>query len=163
VDVDYKALSNAGTWLIGRLQTEQDKNRLLDGLKSVSGGVDINSYSRIISGLGKRVFLLHNVHESKPVLFNTRWVLNYLAGPLTRTQIPALNKLAGPMSFLKNRNAGEAETGKPAYEQPARAQEQLTSASVERQMESSFISTRPVVPSGLVEYFMPNNWVWGKL
>ncbi len=95
VDVDYKALSNAGTWVIGRLQTDQDKQRLLDGLQSATGALDRNVFDRLISGLSKRVFLLHNVHESKPVVFTTRWAMNYLAGPLTRTQIPALNALAG--------------------------------------------------------------------
>ncbi len=95
VDVDYKALSNAGTWLIGRLQTEQDKNRLMDGLRSASGNIDIAEVGKIISGLPKRTFYLHSVHRSKPALLSTRWVLNYLAGPVTRSQIPALNALVG--------------------------------------------------------------------
>ncbi|MBK9927946.1 MAG: ATP-binding protein [Anaerolineales bacterium] len=98
VDVDYKALSNAGTWFIGKLQTEQDKNRLLDGLESAAGGVPRNTFDKLISTLGKRVFILHNVHEKAPQLFQTRWTMNYLAGPLTRTQIPALNKLANAMA-----------------------------------------------------------------
>ncbi len=91
VDVDYKALSNAGTWFIGKLQTEQDKERLLDGLQGAAGGLEWSVYDRLISRLGKRVFLLHNVHSKQPVLFQTRWAMNYLAGPLTRAQIPALN------------------------------------------------------------------------
>lgn len=95
VDIDYKALSNAGTWFIGKLQTEQDKNRLLEGLEGAAPGIEKDIYDRLISTLGKRVFLLHNVHEKKPVLFYTRWAMNYLTGPLTRTQIPALNELAG--------------------------------------------------------------------
>ena len=94
VDVDYKGLSNAGTWFIGKLQTEQDKQRLLDGLTGAGGEVDRSVYDRLISALGKRVFLLHNVHAAQPVVFQTRWTLNYLAGPLTRAQIPALNRLA---------------------------------------------------------------------
>src|ERR1044071_5249349 len=94
VDVDYKALSNAGTWFIGKLQTEQDKNRLLDGLESSSGGVPRMVFDKLISSLGKRVFILPNIHAKAPELFQTRWTMNFLAGPLTRTQIPALNKLA---------------------------------------------------------------------
>ena len=66
VDVDYKALSNAGTWFIGKLQTDQDKQRLLDGLEGVAGGMDRAQFDRLISSLGKRVFLLHNVHSSAP-------------------------------------------------------------------------------------------------
>ena len=93
VDIDYKALSNAGTWMIGKLQTDQDKQRLLDGLVSAGGTLDRGELDRQISALGKRVFLLHNVHQPKPVLFQTRWTMNYLAGPLTRAQIPALNRL----------------------------------------------------------------------
>ena len=96
VDVDYKALSNAGTWMIGKLQTDQDKQRLLDGLDSaMSGSLDRGEYDRMISSLGKRVFLLHNVNAKGPLLFQTRWAMNYLAGPLTRNQIPDLNQLAG--------------------------------------------------------------------
>ncbi len=96
VDMDYKALSNAGSWFIGKLQTERDKLRLLDGLESaMAGGLDRGAYDRMISSLGKRVFLLHNVHAKQPLLFQTRWAMNYLAGPLTRTQIPLVNQLAG--------------------------------------------------------------------
>src|SRR6185503_2889628 len=94
VDVDYKALSNAGTWFIGKLQTEQDKNRLLDGLESAAGGIPRGIFDKLISTLGKRVFVLHNIHAKQPELFQTRWTMNFLAGPLTRTQIPELNKLA---------------------------------------------------------------------
>jgi hypothetical protein len=93
VDVDYKALSNAGTWFIGKLQTEQDKNRLLDGLESAAGGIPRSVFDKLISTLGKRVFVLHNVHAKAPEVFQTRWTMNFLAGPLTRTQIPAINKL----------------------------------------------------------------------
>ena len=94
VDVDYKALSNAGTWFIGKLQTEQDKNRLLDGLESAAGGISRIVFDKLISSLGKRVFVLHNIHAKQPELLQTRWTMNFLAGPLTRNQIPALNKLA---------------------------------------------------------------------
>lgn len=92
VDLDYKALSNAGTWFIGRLQTEQDKDRLLAGLEGLASDKPFNrkKTEQIISGLSQRQFYLHSVHESNPVIFATRWVLSYLAGPLTREQIATL-------------------------------------------------------------------------
>ena len=89
VDLDYKALSNAGTWFIGRLQTERDKMRLADGLQSAAPGAG-DDLAETIGALQPRVFLLHNTHESKPVIFQTRWALSYLAGPLTREQIRRL-------------------------------------------------------------------------
>jgi len=90
VDVDYKALSNAGTWMIGRLQTEQDKARLLDGLSAAAGGVDVAAVGDTIAGLGKREFVLRQAGKSAPVTFTTRWAMSYLRGPLTREQIATL-------------------------------------------------------------------------
>ncbi len=93
VDLDYKGLSNTGTWFIGRLQTERDKARVLEGLSGASGdagGFDQSRMSEVLSGLGSRVFLMHNVHEQAPVTFETRWTLSYLRGPLTRTHIKQL-------------------------------------------------------------------------
>lgn len=91
VDIDYKGLSNAGTWLIGRLQTERDKLRVLDGLAGASAeagvGFDRERMSGVLSSLTKRVFLLNNVHAAEPKIFQTRWTLSYLRGPLTRDQI----------------------------------------------------------------------------
>jgi hypothetical protein len=106
VDVDYKALSNAGTWFIGKLQTEQDKNRLLDGLESAAGGFPRSIFDKLISSLGKRVFVLHNIHAKQPELLQTRWTMNFLAGPLTRNQIPTLVKLT------------DADTARAAQTQP---------------------------------------------
>lgn len=93
VDIDYKGLSNAGTWFIGKLQTERDKMRILEALEgaiSESGSKSQLDYDKLISGLDSRVFLMHNVHEDGPVLFHTRWVLSYLRGPMTRPQIESL-------------------------------------------------------------------------
>ncbi|MBF7096240.1 ATP-binding protein [Alkalibacter mobilis] len=89
VDLDYKALSNIGTWFIGRLQTERDKARVLDGLEgaAVGGSFDKKRTEQILAGLGKRIFYLHSVHEDEPRIFQTRWVMSYLAGPLTGEQI----------------------------------------------------------------------------
>jgi hypothetical protein len=92
VDLDYKGLSNTGLWFIGRLQTERDKARVMDGLAGASGGApfDQAAMERTISGLGKRVFLMHSVHENEPTTFETRWAMSYLAGPMTREQIRRL-------------------------------------------------------------------------
>jgi len=91
VDLDYKALSNAGTWFIGRLQTERDKERVLAGLQGASqDGFDKADMERMLANLGKRVFLMHNVNEDEPVVFHTRWVMSYLSGPMTRDQIKRL-------------------------------------------------------------------------
>ncbi|MEP7119070.1 MAG: ATP-binding protein, partial [Acidobacteriota bacterium] len=94
VDLDYKALSNAGTWFLGRLQTERDKARVLDGLEGVASssgqGFDRQGLDTLLSGLDKRVFLLHNVHDSAPVLLQSRWSMSYLRGPMGRDEIRAL-------------------------------------------------------------------------
>ncbi|MDD5370938.1 MAG: type IV secretion system DNA-binding domain-containing protein, partial [Anaerolineaceae bacterium] len=167
VDIDYKALSNAGTWLIGKLQTDQDKQRLLDGLEAAAGGIDRSSMDKLISNLGKRVFLLHNVHAKAPIVFQTRWSMNYLAGPLTRVQIPALNRLAEahasatPVAATtpaqpaaQNINVPPAspvsfpQTPNPVAPPPVQAP--APPAALGSQ-------TRPAVPSGVDEYFFPNN------
>jgi hypothetical protein len=94
VDLDYKGLSNCGTWFLGRLQTERDKQRVLEGLEGAAAqagsGFDRARMEETLAGLGKRVFLMNNVHEARPVVFETRWTLSYLAGPLTRNQIKTL-------------------------------------------------------------------------
>ena len=94
VDLDYKALSNAGTWMLGRLQTDRDKARVLDGLEGAAGtagaAFDRPQLDRLLSSLGKRMFLLHNVHETEPVVFETRWTLSYLRGPLGRDEMKRL-------------------------------------------------------------------------
>ncbi|MFT5105928.1 MAG: hypothetical protein ACI9UA_001551 [Pseudoalteromonas tetraodonis] len=94
VDLDYKALSNMGTWFLGRLQTERDKMRVLDGLEGAasSQGSTFNraKMEQHLAGLGSRVFLMNNVHEDAPVTFHVRWVMSYLRGPMTRRQIKTL-------------------------------------------------------------------------
>jgi hypothetical protein len=164
VDVDYKALSNAGSWFIGKLQTDQDKQRLLDGLQgAMAGDLDRGAYDRLISSLGKRVFLLHNVHAapgSAAKVFQTRWAMNYLAGPLTRTQIPALNQLAGATPAL---DAASALPKAPAQAVMAEEQAHFQAVPVSPQASTSAQSglpgsgTRPTLPGGVSEYFVPNN------
>jgi len=94
VDLDYKGLSNAGTWFIGRLQTERDKARVMEGLEgaaaSAGSGFDRQRMNQLLAGLGSRVFLMNNTHDNEPVVFSTRWCMSYLRGPLTRTQIKDL-------------------------------------------------------------------------
>jgi hypothetical protein len=155
VDVDYKALSNAGTWFIGKLQTEQDKNRLLDGLESAAGGISRMVFDKLISSLGKRVFVLHNIHAKQPDLLQTRSTMNFLAGPLTRNQIPALNKLAN--AEAANQTQPMAPRATPVIAptptlRPTASQSQPPTARI----QSS--STKPPVPAWIREYFLPQNY-----
>jgi hypothetical protein len=128
VDLDYKALTNAGTWLVGRLQAERDKARLLDGLEGASAAagraLDRAKTDAILSALPKRVFLMHDVHEDAPVLLQTRWTLAYLRGPLTREQIRALSKAAAatttraPTAPAARPAPGAAPAAAPQAERP---------------------------------------------
>ncbi len=165
VDIDYKALSNAGTWFIGKLQTERDKERLLDGLSSAAGGFDRKAYDKLISALGKRAFILHNIHEKKPVLFRTRWAMNYLAGPMTRMQIPALNGLANAQKpddgYASTRATQPRDTGTLANFQPV-ADQRASSSRKRRRAKASHphtasSRTRPAIPSNYREFFLPFN------
>jgi hypothetical protein len=145
IDLDYKALSNAGTWFIGRLQTDQDKARLLDGLESATaevGGFNRKSADEIISKLEKRVFLLHNVNARAPQIFYTRWAMAYLKGPITRTQLRDLNALVGAI-----------EEGTPSMQAAMGPTPQP--AQVREEVESSL--TRMAAPQGIHEFFLPNN------
>jgi hypothetical protein len=96
VDLDYKAMSNAGTWLVGRLQTENDKARVLEGLRSAAGTTDVAELDKAIGGLGKRQFLLVSAKSSTPRLLTTRWAMSYLRGPLTKEQLAGLKPAASP-------------------------------------------------------------------
>jgi hypothetical protein len=141
VDLDYKALSNIGTWFLGRLQTERDKLRVLDGLEGASGSqnakFDRASMERLISGLGNRIFLMNNVHEDGPVLFHVRWVMSYLTGPLTRSQI---KKLMDPKRGAFDAAAGPATVANPM------AMPGMSAAAVS--------SPRPAVGTGVTEVFV---------
>jgi hypothetical protein len=150
VDLDYKGLSNCGTWFLGRLQTERDKLRVLDGLEGAStaagANFDRSSMEKILSGLGNRVFLLNNVHEDQPVVFQTRWALSYLRGPLTRDEIGRLmaeRKVAGaPGSRTCESSVAQAESGSLT-----------TSATEPRPMVAALQSQRPVLPPEITERF----------
>src|SRR5512134_3198509 len=118
VDLDYKGLANTGTWFIGRLQTERDKARVLEGLEGASAGsgkkFDKGRMERILAGLGNRIFLMNNVHEDEPVVFETRWCLSYLRGPLTRTHIKMLMDPVKRESSSVKRQAPEKTAASPA-------------------------------------------------
>lgn len=180
VDMDYKALSNAGTWFIGKLQTEQDKQRLLDGLESVAAGaLDRSTIDKLISGLGKRVFIMQNVHEKLPIVYQTRWTMNFLAGPLTRAQIPALNKLVGagfqsPVSSIQSSVSG-VRPAVSAPEQPAVPEgfesipvatpvpvDTIPSSIVRGPSSAGGSLTRPSAPAGIAEIFLPLNLSFTK-
>jgi hypothetical protein len=90
VDLDYKAMANAGTWMVGRLQTENDKKRILEGMESATGTVDVKSYDKLISDLDKRQFVMSSTKAAEPTVFSSRWAMSYLAGPLTREQVSEL-------------------------------------------------------------------------
>ena len=141
VDLDYKGLANTGTWFLGRLQTDRDKARVLDGLEGASGGLDRADADRLLSALKKRIFLMHNVHDAQPTVFETRWTLSYLRGPLSRDQIKALTPPdSGPAA--KTVVAGHVQrSGGTGAAAPQRA------ADVSAQ--------RPVVPPGVQEFFLP--------
>jgi hypothetical protein len=139
VDLDYKALSNTGTWLIGRLQTERDKTRLADGLASAAGGgIDATDLAKTIGSLEPRVFLMHNVHDSHPVLFQSRWALSYLAGPMTREQLRAITKIRG-------------SSASPRADQPT-----LQKAPAQNPAASSTSASPPVLPPEVNQMFAPS-------
>ena len=110
VDLDYKAMSNAGTWMIGRLQTERDKARILEGIESVSGQTDMKLFDRMISNLGKRQFILQSAKLKEPKVFTSRWSMSYLAGPLDRKQIERLTR-DHPLRSISISPSAESQEG----------------------------------------------------
>ena len=90
-DLDYKGLSNAGTWFIGRLQTPNDRKKVMNGLESMAtadNGLNVNQVEDLISEVEPRVFLMHNIHnDGGPIMLHTRWAMSFLRGPLTRQQV----------------------------------------------------------------------------
>jgi hypothetical protein len=152
VDLDYKGLSNTGTWFLGRLQTEQDKARVLDGLQGAiagAGAFDRATMDRALSGLGKRVFLLHNVHDTGPVVFETRWTMSYLRGPLTREQIRTLMSKRPMAPDVVVGGSAAATTPMSPVTAPAVSQ---TSAAAPA---ASAVTGRPVLPPAVPQFFLP--------
>jgi hypothetical protein len=170
VDLDYKALANAGTWFLGRLQTERDKARVLDGLEGVAAGsgtgLDRASFDRLLSSLDKRVFLLHNVHAPAPEVFQTRWAMSYLRGPLGREEIrrltggaeaapqaPAVARSGPQAPRLGHRDpgstAGSAPEARSAATAPASAPPARSTPPV------SGTSRAPLLPPSISQFFTP--------
>jgi len=136
VDLDYKGLANTGTWFIGRLQTERDKARVLEGLEGASASAgkkfDKGRMEQTLAGLGSRIFLMNNVHEDEPVVFESRWCLSYLRGPLTRTQIKTL---MDPQRAAHTSMAPTSSAAKP-----------------EKSVKGG---ARPMLPPDVPQYFVP--------
>jgi len=149
VDVDYKALSNAGTWMIGRLQTEQDKARLLDGLSGVDGGVDTTAIGATIAGLAKREFVLRQAGKAAPSVFTTRWVMSYLRGPLTREQISTLmaDRRATPATTTEAPTT-EAPSTAPAPAEAAPAEPVPPAAAPPAPVDDGSTPVMPTVAEG---------------
>ncbi len=137
VDLDYKGLANAGTWFLGRLQTERDKARVLEGLESVSAAAhaqfDKGEIDKLLSGLSQRIFLMHNVHEDAPVVFESRWAMSYLRGPLTRDQIKKLMDGKRPVANVAQRApTGTAGSTSDAVADSAQKTREQRDAAVEK-------------------------------
>jgi hypothetical protein len=162
VDLDYKGLGNAGTWFLGRLQTERDKGRILDGLEgAAAGAIDRATADKTLSALGKRVFLLHDVHAAAPATFMTRWALSYLRGPLSRDQLRALTP-PDPSHTPPPAGSERGQTGvRPGSDQGQTrvrlgSDQGLTPGeAAQRPVLSGTAAQRPVLPPGVVEYFVP--------
>ncbi|TKB94678.1 MAG: ATP-binding protein [Nitrospira sp.] len=138
VDLDYKGLANTGTWFIGRLQTERDKARVLEGLEGAAASsgkkFDKQRMEQTLAGLGNRVFLLNNVHEDAPEVFQTRWTLSYLRGPLTRTQIKTLMEPVKRETLHVKRQASEGSA---------------------LSTQHSVLNARPMLPPDVPQHFIP--------
>jgi hypothetical protein len=147
VDLDYKALSNAGTWFVGRLQTAQDVDRLVQGIGSGGAGQEFD-LRKSISTLGKRVFLMKNIHDDAPEVFQTRWCLSYLRGPLTLTQIKQLS------ASKKSAMPAPGEAG-PAAVTPALAEAASGRPSLPPQIPEFFVPFRGIKPSGAKAMYKP--------
>ncbi len=152
VDLDYKGLSNIGTWFIGRLQSEGDADRILAGLKeaAASGDMDLPAVKQLIASIKSRVFMLRNVHDKGAItLLHSRWAMNYLAGPLTRQQIEGLmaSRRAALAAPAAPAPAAASAAATPAAQAPAAAADDLP---------RGFQRSKPAA-SGIDEYFLPVN------
>jgi len=160
VDLDYKGLANAGTWFIGRLQTERDKARLIDGLEGASSGAgklfDRQQFDRMLSSLQQRVFLMNNVHDDEPEIFESRWALSYLRGPLTKQQIKTLMEPRKNASSAVSSQAGakmEANTSAKSGARPV----------LPPQIRESFLPLRSTQPDGAALVYRPALLGCGKV
>jgi len=152
VDLDYKGLSNAGTWFLGRLQTERDKARVLDGLEGVAATTgtrfDRKRMEEILAGLGNRIFLMNNVHDDEPTIFETRWAMSYLRGPLTRNQIKIL--MDNKREYFKT----EYIAPKPQELIQEVTETRGVVAQVAKETPQEVIE-RPIFPPNINQYYIP--------
>ncbi len=152
IDLDYQALSNAGTWFIGRLQAERDKERVLAGLAGVNTehGFDRAKIDKILSSLTQRVFYLHSVYDNTPTIFQTRWVLSYLAGPLTANQIKAL-----PARVLEYEKVEEGQLRRPTFFGTGEATTQKPAVETLNQASETSVVSIPAVEAGVKQVYLP--------
>jgi hypothetical protein len=153
IDLDYKGLANAGTWFLGRMQTERDFARVLDGLEGASsstGGFNRKEMEKILAGLSNRIFLLHNVHDKGPEVFQVRWALSYLRGPLTRSQIKVL--MDARRSALPAKAPGEAESGTLAREKAAKVGDGGARPLLPPEVPQFFVRTKASPSAGKLLY-----------
>jgi hypothetical protein len=139
VDLDYKGLANCGTWLIGRLQTERDKARVIEGLESAlagTGSMDRSTLDKLMSALTQRVFLMRNVHQDAPYLMKSRWALSFLRGPLTGPEITRVM------------------AGKRGAAAPASTPTAAPSAAPAATSAAAPVTARPAIPGDVTEYFL---------
>ena len=164
VDIDYKAISNAGTWMVGRLQTERDKDRLLEGMTAASGGENKSELSDIISALDKRQFLLHQTRANAPTMFGTRWAMSYLPGPLTRTQIADLMETKkselGAGASGATRDEERLDASGAAAEHSERSGSAIAGARNERELADDESDVVPEVADGTDVYFIDPGAPW---
>lgn len=148
VDLDYKGLANIGMWFIGRLRTERDKARVLDGLESVASetgsGLGREELSQMIGGLPARVFVLHNVHQDRPIVFQSRWAMSYLRGPLTKQEIRNLKP--------ESESGVGVESGERSV-QPPTSSFQFPNSNL--QTQTSLAPLPPTLPPDLAQFFLP--------
>ena len=157
VDLDYKGLSNTGTWFIGRLQTERDKLRVLEGLEGASAAqgqtFDRARMELILSGLGNRIFLLHNVHEDEPQLFQTRWAMSYLCGPLTRPQLQRLSQTSAATTGSPPVASAEKPAAPAVVTAAVKAQPVLAQSPAKTSDKPAAVP--PILPQGIQQAFLP--------
>ena len=175
VDLDYKGLANIGTWFLGRLQTDRDKQRVLDGLEGAASSqgstFDRGVMEQTLAGLGNRVFLMHNVNEEGASIFESRWAMSYLRGPMTRNQIKAVMDARRAPAVAPARTSGAPASARistapagarvgavprpAAPPPPAAGPVAPTAPAVESPRRGGLESTRPTLPPAIPQHFVP--------
>ncbi|HEX3291186.1 MAG TPA: DUF87 domain-containing protein [Gaiella sp.] len=155
VDLDYKAMSNAGTWLVGRLQTENDKARVLEGLRSAAGTTDVAGLDKAIGALGKRQFLLVSAKTNARRLLATRWAMSYLCGPLTKEQVAKLKPVAAGPAATPSEPAEAVPASTPVAAAPP-------PATPDRELASDETPIPPPVATGIAVSYLDPAAAWGK-